>query len=137
MAFVRERGSVIDYQIPVKGNLNDPKFKIWDIISDLFRNILVKPPTTPYRLEVKNVENKIEKNLIVKWRMRQQEIEEGQEKFMKNISEFLKKTRRLILSCNRIFMKRKKGESPLFEAKKKYFFQFQKREEFRVAGMIR
>lgn len=123
MSFVRERGSVIDYQIPVKGDLNDPKFKIWDIISDVLRNILVKPPTTPYRLEVKNIENKIEKIMRVTWKMRQYRIEEGQEKFMKNISEFLKKNPEAHLVIQPVFHVAKEKENILmFEAKKKYFF---------------
>lgn len=123
MSFVRERGSVIDYQIPVKGDLNDPEFKIWDIISDLLRNILVKPPTTPYRLEVRNVENKIEKIMRVTWKMRQYRIEEGQDRFMKNISDFLKKNPEAHLVIQPVFHVAKEKENLLlFEAKKKYFF---------------
>lgn len=129
MSFIRERGSVIDYQIPVKGDLNDPKFKIGDIISDLLRNILVKPPTTPYRLEVRNVENKIEKNMNVKWKMRQHAISEDQEKFMKNIAEFLEDNQEAHIVVQPIFHEAKERENLLlFEAKKKYFFLSQEKE---------
>ncbi len=129
MAFVRERGSVIDYQLPVKGNLKDPSFKVWDVISDLLRNILVKPPTTPYRLEVRNVENKIEKNLIVNWNMRQHEIAEGQEKFMKNMADFLKDNPEANIVVQPYFHEEKERENLLlFEAKKRYFFQSQNKE---------
>ncbi len=129
MSFVRERGSVIDYQIPVKGNLNDPGFKVIDIISDILRNILVKPPTTPYRMEVKNVEQQIEKTLRVKWYMRQFAIEEGQEKFMEQISEFLKDSPEASIIVQPVFHEEKEKESLLFfEAKKKFFFARQKKE---------
>lgn len=123
LSFVRERGSVIDYQIPVEGNLKDPDFKIMDIISDLLRNILVKPPTTPYRMEVSNVENKVEKILTVRWKMRQYEIDDDQEKFMENVAEFLEKNPEAHLVVQPIFHVEKEKENILlFQAKKKYFF---------------
>lgn len=129
MSFVRERGSVIDYQIPVKGDLNNPEFKVIDVISDLLRNILVKPPTTPYRLEVRNVENKIEKIMTVSWKMRQHKIEEGQERFMKDVAEFLKKNPEAYLVVQPIFHVEKEKENLLlFEAKKKFFFMSRKEE---------
>ena len=122
MSFVRERGSVIDYQIPVKGNLKDPSFKLGDIITDILRNILVKPPTTPYRLEVKNVQQEIEKTLRVKWQMRQYAIEEGQEKFMKHIAGFLKDNPEASIVVQPVFYEEKEKENILlFEAKKKFF----------------
>jgi hypothetical protein len=124
MAFVRERGSVIDYQIPVKGNLKDPAFKPGDIITDILRNILVKPPTTPYRLEVKNVEKEIEKTLRVKWQMRQYAIEEGQDKFMKHVSTFLKDNPEARIVVQPVFYEEKEKENLLlFEAKKKFFLE--------------
>lgn len=129
MAFVRERGSFIDYQIPVKGNLNDPSFKLGDIISDILRNILVKPATTPYRMEVQNVQNKVEKTLTVSWKMRQSLIEDDQEKFMKNIADFLKDNPEASIVVQPIFHEEKERENLLlFEAKKKYFFLNQNKE---------
>lgn len=130
MSFVRERGSVIDYQIPVKGDLNSPDFKLGDIISDILRNILVKPPTTPYRLQVQNVENKIEKTLSVKWKMRQHAIEEGQERFMKDIAKFMKENPEARLIAQPVFHVAKEKENLLlFEAKKKYYIQAGKSKE--------
>ena len=43
MTFIRERGNVIDYEIPITGNLKDPKFHLSDVIFDLLGNIFVKP----------------------------------------------------------------------------------------------
>ncbi|HEX2969124.1 MAG TPA: DUF748 domain-containing protein [Bacteroidales bacterium] len=127
MAFVRERGSFIDYQIPVKGNLNDPSFKLHDVITDILRNILVKPPTTPYRLEVRNVENVVEKTLTVKWKMRQYRIEEGQDKFMKRIAGFLKDNPEANITVQPVFHEEKEKENILlFEARKKYFLNSRK-----------
>jgi hypothetical protein len=124
MAFVRERGSIIDYEIPVKGDLNNPKFKLGDVITDILRNILVKPPTTPYRMNVKDVENKIEKILTVTWKMRQTDIDEDQEKFLKRIASFLKDNPEATITIQPIVYEEKEKENILlFEAKKKYFYE--------------
>lgn len=124
MSVVRERGGVIDYQIPVKGNLKDPSFKLWDIITDIFRNILVKPPTTPYGIQVKNLEEEVQKTLAVKWRMRQVEIGKDQEKFVEGISDFLKDNPEAYITVEPVYHVEKEMENILlFEAKKKYFFE--------------
>jgi hypothetical protein len=124
MAFVRERGSVIDYEIPVKGSLDNPKFKLGDVIKGIITNILVKPPTTPYRLSVKNVENKVDKILSVTWKMRQTKIDGDQEKFVKRIAGFLKDNPQAIITVQPIVYEEKEKENILlFEAKKKYFYE--------------
>src|SRR5665647_3536072 len=48
MGFVRERGNVIDYEIPITGNLKNPKFHLHDVLFDVLKNIFVKPATIPY-----------------------------------------------------------------------------------------
>ncbi|MEJ0055002.1 MAG: hypothetical protein WDN75_04735 [Bacteroidota bacterium] len=90
MSFVRERGNVIDYDIPITGNLKNPKFHLHDAVFDMIKNIFVKPATTPYRMEVKNVETEIEKSLSLKWEMNQRTHTSHQEKFVVEISKFLK-----------------------------------------------
>ncbi len=46
MSFIRESGNVIDYEVPITGNLKNPKFHLRDVIFNLVKNIFVKPPTT-------------------------------------------------------------------------------------------
>ena len=122
MAFIRERGNVIDYEVPITGNLKNPKFHLRDVIFDLVKNIFVKPPTTPYREEVKDIETEIEKALTVKWEMRQNSLLPQQEKFVKKISGFLKDNPEASLTVHPIQYAVKEKEHILFfEAKKKYF----------------
>jgi hypothetical protein len=122
MFLIRERGNVIDYEIPVSGNLKNPKFHFRDVILDMLANIFVKPPTTPYRNHVKHLENKIEKLLTLKWEMRQGQLMPNQEKFVKKMVDFL--------ACNpgtsidvypMQYAEREKENILFFEAKKKYF----------------
>lgn len=70
LALAKERGNVIDYEIPINGDLKNPKFNFKDVISDLFENIFIKPPSIPYIVLVKNTERVIEKTLSIKWPMR-------------------------------------------------------------------
>ena len=43
LTLVKQKGNVIDYGIPIQGSLNDPNFKIWSIVSDALKNVLMKP----------------------------------------------------------------------------------------------
>jgi hypothetical protein len=122
MALVRERGNVIDYEIPITGDLNNPKFHLWDVITDLLKNIIVKPPTTGQGLTVRKTENEIEKSITVKWEMDEAALHEDQKKFLKKIAEFLKKDPKALISLFPVqYAAKEKEHILLFEAKKKYF----------------
>jgi len=122
MAFVRERGNVIDYQVPISGDLKDPKFHLHDVVMDVLGNVFVKPATTPYRMEVKSTETEIEKSLTLKWEMRGSSLTKQQERFIKNMADFLVENpdATIVVSPN-IYSIKEKEHILLFEAKKKYF----------------
>jgi hypothetical protein len=122
MALLRERGNVIDYEIPITGNLDDPKFHLWDVITDLLKNIIIKPPTTGKGLVVRQTENEIEKSITVKWGIQETALDENQERFIKKIAEFLKENPKATISFHPVQYTSKEKEHILFyEAKKKYF----------------
>ena len=122
MTFIRDRGNVIDYEIPITGNLKNPKFHVHDAIVDLLKNIFVKPPTTPYRLEVKNVETEIEKLLTLKWETRYSSLLPVHVKFIEKIAEFLKKNPDASINVYpQQYAIKEKEYILFFEAKKKYF----------------
>lgn len=122
MFFVRERGNVIDYEIPITGNLKDPKFHFWDVIFDVLGNIFIKPPTTPYRMEVNNIENEIEKSLTLKWNTRLSSLWHEQRQFIERMADFLEKNPTASITVHPEQYEIKEKEYILFfEAKKKYF----------------
>lgn len=128
MAFVRERGNVLDYQVPISGNLNDPKFHLKDVIVDVLKNIFVKPATTAYRMEVKTIENQIEKFLALKWELRHSVPGETEEKFISEIVDFLAKNPDAVIKVTpQIYTNKEKEYILFFEAKKKYFLESAKR----------
>jgi hypothetical protein len=119
---VRERGNVIDYEIPISGNLNNPKFHLHDVIFDLLKNIFEKPPTTPYQLQVKNIENEIEKSITFKWETSQNSLSPSQEKFVKKMGDFLAATPAAVISViPQQYAIKEKEYLLFFETKKKYF----------------
>ena len=122
MAFIRERGNVIDYEIPINGNLKSPKFHLNDVIFDLIKNIFVKPITTPYRVEVKNIETEIEKSLTLKWQMRHNSLRSNQRKFIERMANFLVKNPEASITVYpQQYVLKEKEYILFFEAKKKYF----------------
>jgi hypothetical protein len=130
MAFVRERGNVIDYEVPISGDLKNPKFHLRDVIVDILGNIVVKPVTTPYRMEVKITETEIEKSLTMKWALRSSTLTNLQEKFIEKMAGFLVANPNAIISVSPQQYDTKEKEYILFyEAKKKYFLSSNNKDE--------
>lgn len=124
MSFIRERGNVIDYHIPITGDLKNPKFHLRDVLSDLLKNIFIKPPTTAYGLQVKNIETEIEKSLTLKWEMRQSSLRPIQEKFMEKMADFLSENPDAAIAVHQqLYAIKEKEYILLFEAKKRYFLE--------------
>jgi hypothetical protein len=122
MSFIRERGNIIDYEIPITGNFKDPKFHVGDVILDLLSNIFVKPPSTPYLLKVKNAETEIEKSLTMKWNMRQGSVLPSQEKFVEKMNAFLVKNPEAFIRVYPKLYEIKEKEYILFYEAKKNFY---------------
>ncbi|MEI6682499.1 MAG: DUF748 domain-containing protein [Bacteroidota bacterium] len=122
MSLIREKGNVIDYEIPITGNLKVPEFHLGDILADLVKNIFIKPLTTPYRMEVSSLETEIEKSLTLKWQMRQYSLSDRQKKFMIKMADFLAENPGSVVSVEpHQYDAREKEYILFFEAKKKYF----------------
>ncbi|PBQ31134.1 hypothetical protein CNR22_04930 [Sphingobacteriaceae bacterium] len=120
--FVRERGNVIDYEVPIKGNLKDPKFKFKDVILDVATNIFVKPVSAAYITKVRSVEKEIEKSRVLRWEMRQNTLSPDQENFLEELSEFLVEDPKVVLHIKQlVYAEKEKEYILLFEAKKRYY----------------
>lgn len=122
MYLILERDNVIDYSIPITGNLNDPKFHVKDIIYDLLKNIFIKPPSVTYRSEIKTIENEIEKSLTLKWLPRQQYLQASHIEFLDKMSDFLQNNPNESIDVYpNPYIIKEKEYILLFEARKKYF----------------
>ncbi len=122
MAFVRERGNVIDYEIPISGNLKNPRFHLHDVVVDLLKNIFVKPITLPYGIALREAENEIENSLTLKWDVGQHALHPRQKKFVKKMAKFLGQDHASSISVySKEYSLKEKEQILFFEAKKKYF----------------
>jgi hypothetical protein len=130
MAFVRDADNMIDYEIPITGNLKSPKFNLSDVFSDLMKNIFIKPPTTPYRMKVRNVVSEIENSFVLSWKTRQDALMPNQQKFINNLTRFLKKNpEEIIVVHPQLYETREKEYILFFETKKKFFLYANKKDE--------
>lgn len=122
MYLIRERGNVIDYEIPITGSLKDPKFRFKDAILDLLKNIFVKPATTSYTVKVRNTETEVEKSFQMKWERRSSLLQHHEKKFIEMVADFLKENPEASISVLTYpYQEKEKEAILLFEAKKKYF----------------
>lgn len=124
VSLISEQGNVIDYQIPITGNLKNPKFRWSDAITDVLRNIFVKTPTTRYQKRVKDIEVEIENSIILKWEMQQTQLHKEQKAFIKEIADHLLKNPDASIEIFPIrYTEKEKEYIGYFEAKKEYFLE--------------
>jgi Domain of Unknown Function (DUF748) len=122
MALARERSNVIDYQIPISGNLRNPTFHLSDIVFNTLNNIFVKPVTTPYRLKVQSVEDIIEKSLTIQWETHHTSMTLLQEKFVGKMANFMAENPSATVAVYpELYAAKEKEYILFFAAKKKYY----------------
>jgi len=122
LSILRSRGNVIDYEIPIRGDLKNPTFNIWDVIGDILTNIFVKPPSLGYILKTRSVESTLEKTLTLKWETRDHILKPKNKRFMDKVGDFLKENPEASIVVHPMIFEAKEKEAILFfEAKKKFF----------------
>lgn len=50
IALLKDRHGVIDLDLPVSGNLDDPKFRVWPLLWQVLGNLIIKAVTSPFAL---------------------------------------------------------------------------------------
>ncbi len=127
MFVVRERGNAIDYEIPIAGNLKDPKLSVGDVLFDALTNIFVKPLTSRYRREVRNIESKIERQISFNWLPGSVQLLAGQDEHVKEVAGFLRDNKTARIEVQAVYYQEKEKEHlAFFEARKKYFLETRK-----------
>ena len=130
MPFVRERSNVIDYDIPISGNLKNPHFHLHDAVMDLLKNVFIKPITIPYGIKLRTAEDEIENSLTLEWGMRQHKLRANQRHFIKTMAEFLDKNKESSITVySNEYSLKEKEQILFFEAKKKYFLSSRSKSE--------
>lgn len=122
IGILRNPGNAVDVSIPIAGDLHSPHFKIWNIVGQVVRNILIKPPYIPYIEHAKTVENTVEKTLAIKWELRRCDLLEDQEKHLQEIAAFMARyPQAQIQITSTEYQAKEKEYILLYEARKKYY----------------
>lgn len=82
---------VVEFDVPVKGDLKDPEFKVWPIIWQVLKNLVVKAATAPGRLLVRAFDGADEADLErMRFEYLQAEPGPGQKKSLRQLVSALK-----------------------------------------------
>ena len=122
MFLTRQHGNIIDYKIPITGNLKNPTFHLHEVVFHIFEKLFVSPALIPFKLLEKKTEEEIDNSLTLEWEIRQNSLLQHQDKFVNKIVAFLKKNpEETIAVYPNQFAEKEKEYIGFFEARKKYF----------------
>ena len=119
---VRDRHRMIDYYIPVTGNLKKPNYHLGSVVWGVIKNLLVKPPTLPFDEKAKEELKENDESLALEWEVNKTELQSKEEKFIKKVAKFLAKNPEASITVNpEEYEMREKEHIAFFEAKKMYY----------------
>ena len=121
---LKDVNGVVELDVPVKGDLKDPQFKVWPIVWQVLKNLIVKAATAPGRLLVRAFEGADESDLE---RVRFQYLQAGpakpQEKTLKQLVSALKAKPELAVDLiSLVDAEAEAMEVAVFHAKKAFLF---------------
>ena len=119
---VRDRHRMIDYYIPVTGNLKKPNYHLSSVLWGIIKNLLVKPPTLPFDEKAKEELKATDESLALEWEVNKTELQSKEEKFVKKVAKFLAKNPDASITViPEEYEVREKEHIAFFEAKKIYY----------------
>ena len=125
IAILRDRQGDIRLDVPVSGDLNDPKVKIWRIVLDILKNIIIKAATAPYDMLASAFggNEKDYKDILFKYR--QGVTDEKQQTQLARIAEILTDKPELNVAFNQVVdPEQEKARIAIWETKKLYLYEF-------------
>jgi hypothetical protein len=122
MFLVRELNREIDISLPIKGDLNNPKFKLHDEIIQVLKNIVIKPSAYPF-VTIKSQLTEEPVNVdVLEWKLGQTKLDFEQKKLLRSISRYLFFHPSTSVSIvPRYYEIKEKETLLLFEAKRRFY----------------
>ena len=90
VAILRDLDGNIDLNLPVEGQLDNPKYKLWNTILQILRNLILKAVSAPYRLLAQSVGAKEKDLRIVGFDELQYQLSQEQRRSMSNLAKVLR-----------------------------------------------
>jgi hypothetical protein len=130
LAILRDRNGDIRLDVPVTGDLNDPKVKIGRIILDILKNLVIKAATAPYDMLASAFGGNEEDYKDLKYDYLQELPAEKQKKQLERIAAILTEKPELNVTFTQVVdVAREKTGIAVFETKKKFYFEYVKNRE--------
>jgi hypothetical protein len=89
MFLVRELNRKIDVDLPIKGDLNNPKFSLRSEILQVLENIFEKPTAYPFVTISSQIKEAPENFDVLEWPLMQSELNSNQKQTLRGISRYL------------------------------------------------
>lgn len=124
VGLLKDANGVVDLDVPVKGDLNDPQFRVWPLVWQVVKNLIVKAATAPGRLLVRAFQGADVEDLErVRFAYLQTVPAKAQEKTLKQLVSALKSRPELSVDLVPIVdAKAEAKEVAVFHMKKAYLF---------------
>ena len=122
VVLMRDLDGDINLDIPIEGDLNDPEYKLWKVIWQTIKNIIVKAVTAPFRLLAGLFEGVDEDDIKqVRFGFLQKELNKKNEKSLNQLGKILSKKEELNVEFKRVTKKYEEAESfAIAECKYRY-----------------
>jgi hypothetical protein len=127
LAVLRDRNGDIRLDVPVTGDLNDPKVKIWRIVLNILKNLVVKAATAPFDMLASSFGGKAEEYKEIPYGYLQAAPGSDQEKQLEKIAGVLIDKPELHISFAQIIdPDKEKIAIARFETSKLFVFEYRK-----------
>ncbi len=123
VALLRDKNGDIHLELPIEGNLNDPKYRIGKIIWQVFRNLISKAIASPGKLLASKAG--VEEKLLdgFDWKLLQAELTQAQLESLDALAKSLETTPEMKVELIKVYNNpREFDELALREGKKKFLF---------------
>lgn len=114
----------IDLKIPLKGNINDPDFRVFPIVMQILKNLIVKAAASPYKLLARTFNASEESLRDIKYDYLQSDIEKRQKKSIKELVKVLNQKEDLHVKL--VYLNNdewEKNQYALYECKLRFYCQ--------------
>jgi len=123
VALLRDKNGNVNLELPIEGNLDDPKYKIGKVVWQVLKNLISKAAAAPGKLLAKK--SGIDEKLLegINWQPLQVDLDDTQKKSLDAMAGSLSATPEMKLDLVKVYNFHKElDELALRESKKKFLF---------------
>jgi Domain of Unknown Function (DUF748) len=123
VALLRDKNGDVNLELPIEGNLDDPKYKIGKVIWQVLKNLISKAVAAPGKLLAKKSGGDEKLMEGINWKPLQTDLDESQKKSLDIMVNGLATTPEMKLELVKVYNFQKElDELALRESKKKFLF---------------